>query len=615
MCCTHPQRARIDFLICQRSDRSGDWGLGRRAIADRFGVTEGSVANHGRKHITPEFRRAALAGPFESEEALRELVAQEGTSVLQNLRTIFNGHRNRWLLALEVGDDRSMIAHAHAMSEFLWKIGKLTSEVLATPVVHQNNTVINVLEVPEYVNAMTRLSEALQPFPDARRAAAAALRGLAAPPGDRAHAVNQFAARLAAELTDGWLAKARPNQLAPPGPWSVWLIISGRGWGKTRVLAEQTNSWAASGRARRIAIVAATAADARDVLVEGESGILATAPDFARPSYEPSKRRLTWPNGAIATTYSAEEPDRLRGPQHDGAVADELASWSAPEAWDMLQFGLRLGQDPRTVIATTPRPVRLLRTLLAREGSGVVVTRGTSYENRANLAPGFFADIVAKYENTRLGRQELNAELLEDTPGSLWTLATLERSRRTAAPELSRVVVAVDPAVSSHEGSDETGIIIAGKTSEGRGYVLEDLSGRHQPAEWAKIAVDAYRRHYADRIVAEVNQGGDLVETTIRTIDPDVPFTAVHASRGKYTRAEPVAALFEQNRIHIVGSFPRLEDQMTGFVPDLDRGRAGSPDRVDAMVWAMTELMLEREPYQALFDWYAREAARGLEVG
>jgi phage terminase large subunit-like protein len=424
-----------------------------------------------------------------------------------------------------------------------------------------------------------------------------------------------FADRLAAELTTGWRAKARQNQRPPPGDWSVWLIVSGRGWGKTRVLAEMANHWASSGQYRRLAIVAATAADARDVLVEGESGILATAPDFSRPYYESSKRRLTWPNGAIATTYSAEEPDRLRGPQHDAALCDELASWSHPEAFDMLMFGLRLGRHPRTVIATTPRPTKLLRSLLLREGKGLVVTRGTSYENAPNLAPGFFADIVKKYEGTRLGRQELNAELLEDTPGALWTLETLERSRRTTAPELARIVVAIDPAVSSHEGSDETGIVVAGKCGNGHGWIIEDLSGRYQPNEWAKIAVDAYKLHAADRIVAEVNQGGDLVESTIRTIDANVPFTAVHASRGKFVRAEPVAALFEQGKVHLVGSFPRLEDQMTGFVPDLDRAKSGSPDRLDSMVWAMTELLVERAPYSGLFEWYRREAARsgGLE--
>jgi len=239
----------------------------------------------------------------------------------------------------------------------------------------------------------------------------------------------------------------------------------------------------------------------------------------------------------------------------------------------------------------------------------VVVTRGSSYENAANLAPGFFESIVAKYEGTRLGRQELLAELLDDTPGALWTLDMLDRSRRDHAPELQRIVVAVDPAVSTREGSDETGIVVAGKDARGDGWVLEDLSGKYQPADWARTAVEAYRRHAADRVVAEVNQGGDLVETTIRMIDQNVPFTAVHASRGKYIRAEPIAALFEQNRVHLVGGFPLLEDQLTQFVPDLDRGRAGSPDRADSMIWAITELMVEKMPYQGLFDFYEAEAA------
>jgi phage terminase large subunit-like protein len=426
--------------------------------------------------------------------------------------------------------------------------------------------------------------------------------------------MTTFADRLASELTEGWIVKARANQLPPAGDWSVWLLLAGRGFGKTRVLSEMANSWAASGRHKRMALVAATAADARDVLVEGESGILSTAPEWCRPSYESTRRRVTWPNGAMAYTYSAEEPDRLRGPQHDAALCDELATWRAPEAWDMLMFGLRLGQHPRTVVACTPRPTKLLRSLIAREGSGVVVTRGTSYENRANLAPEFFSQIVNKYQGTRLGRQELEAELLEDTPGALWTLAMIDQARRDHAPDLVRVVVAIDPAVSTREGSDETGIVVAGKDERGHGWILEDLSGKYQPADWARMAIEAYRRHSADRIVAEVNQGGDLVESTLRTIDADVPFTGVHASRGKYVRAEPIAALFEQNRVHLVGSFPVLEDQLTSFVPDLDRAKSGSPDRCDAMVWAMTELMLDREPYAGLFEWYRREAA-GLEVG
>ena len=427
--------------------------------------------------------------------------------------------------------------------------------------------------------------------------------------------MTSFADRLASELVDGWWVKARPNQLPPDGAGSVWLLLAGRGFGKTRVLSEMANSWAASGQYKRMALVAATASDARDVLVEGESGILATAPAWCRPTYQGTRRRLEWPNGAVAYTYSAEEPDRLRGPQHDGAVCDELAAWRVPETWDMLQFGLRLGHHPRSVVATTPRPTKLVRSLIAREGHGVVITRGSSYENRANLAPGFFESIVSKYENTRLGRQELLAELLEDVPGALWSLDMLDRARRDRAPDLARIVVAIDPAVSSKEGSDETGVIVAGKDERGHGWVLEDLSGRYPPAQWARIGIDAYRRHSADRIVAEVNQGGDLVESTIRMVDPNVPFTAVHASRGKFVRAEPVAALFEQNRVHLVGSFPLLEDQLTSFVPDIDRGKAGSPDRCDAMTWALTELIVEREPYAALFRWYEQETARLLVAG
>jgi phage terminase large subunit-like protein len=281
----------------------------------------------------------------------------------------------------------------------------------------------------------------------------------------------------------------------------------------------------------------------------------------------------------------------------------------------MLMFGLRLGQNPPTVVATTPRPTSLLRSLVAREGNGVVITRGTSYENRGNLAPGFFDSIIRKYENTRLGRQEIEAELLEDTPGALWNLAMLERARRSSVPDLVRVVVGIDPAISTKEGSDETGICVCGKDGHGHGWVLEDLSGRYQPSEWARIAVDAYKRHRADRVIAEVNQGGDLVEATIRMVDPNVSFSAVHATRGKYVRAEPISSLYEQQRVHHVGVFARLEDQLTGFVPDLDRAKSGSPDRADAMIWSLTELLVDREPYATLLAWYEREAARSLEVG
>jgi len=421
---------------------------------------------------------------------------------------------------------------------------------------------------------------------------------------------NSFAAQLADALENSWPAVARPNQLPPPGDWwQIWLLLAGRGFGKTRILAEWVCDQAASGQASRIALVAATAADARDVLVEGESGILAVAPPWCRPIYEPSKRRLTWPNGVIATTFSAEEPDRLRGPQHDAAVCDELASWSHPETWDMLQFGLRLGRKPRCLIATTPRPTKLLRELLAREGHDVVVTRGSSYDNKANLAPAFFTQIVKKYEGTRLGRQELNAELLEDTPGALWSQGLIDGTRISAAPELTRIVVAIDPAATSGEDADETGVVVVGQDKDGQGYVLADCSGRYTPIEWARIAISVYRTHHADRIVAERNNGGDMVEATLRMVDQNVPVTTVWASRGKVTRAEPISALYEQGRMHHVGTFPQLEDQMTNFTSDFDREAAGySPDRLDAMVWAATELLVEPMASYGIFELYRRQA-------
>src|SRR5215831_2253734 len=422
---------------------------------------------------------------------------------------------------------------------------------------------------------------------------------------------NSFAGQLVAALENSWPVIARPNQLPPPGDWSIWLLLAGRGFGKTRTLAEWACGQAASGNVSRIALVAATAADARDVLVEGESGILAVAPPGCRPIYEPSKRRLTWPNGATATTFSAEEPERLRGPQHDAAVCDELASWSRPETWDMLQFGLRLGRNPRCLVATTPRPTKLIRELLAREGRDVVVTRGSTYENRANLAPGFFDQIIGKYEGTRLGRQELEAELLEDTPGALWSHSIIDASRQAAAPHLARIVVAIDPAVTSGEDADETGIIVVGKDHQGHGYVLADASGKYQPIEWARIAVAAYRAHHADRIVAERNNGGAMVEATIRMVDGNVPVTTVWASRGKAVRAEPVSARYEQGRVHHIGTFPKLEDQMCAFTTDFDRARAGySPDRLDALVWGLTELLVQPMPHWGIFEYTRREAEK-----
>jgi phage terminase large subunit-like protein len=410
-----------------------------------------------------------------------------------------------------------------------------------------------------------------------------------------------------------WPFWARANQLPPDGDWRVWLLLAGRGFGKTRTGAEMIRARATARTARRLALVAPTAGDARDVMVEGESGILAISPPWERPRYEPSKRRLTWPNGAIATLFSADEPERLRGPQHDAAWCDELASWRYPEAWDMLMFGLRLGTDPRVVVTTTPRPTKLLRELIADPAA--VVTRGTTYENRANLAAAFVGQIIHKYQGTRLGRQELEAELLEDVPGALWTRGMIEGSRARGAPAFIRVVVAIDPAGSSTEGADETGIIVVGKDEDGRGWVIADASGRYSPTEWAKTAISAYRAHGADRIVAEVNNGGDMVEATLRMIEPSAPFAAVRATRGKVTRAEPIAALYEQGRIRHLGVFPRLEDQMCAFTIEahgnLSARSAGySPDRVDALVWALTHLLVAPMPGEGIYEVYRQQSGQ-----
>ncbi len=412
---------------------------------------------------------------------------------------------------------------------------------------------------------------------------------------------------------DWYLHGARGSQKPPLGEWRVWLLIAGRGFGKTRTGAEFVRACVAARLARRVALVAPTALDARNVMVEGESGLLSIGPAAERPDYEPSLHRLTWHNGAIATTYSADEPDRLRGPQHDFAWCDELAAWRYPAAWDMLMFGLRVGADPRVVVTTTPRPIKLLRELLA--DPKVVTTRGRTIENQENLAPAFLDQIVRRYQGTRLGRQELDAEMLDDMPGALWQRGMIEATRTSAHPELSRVVVAIDPAVSASEDADETGIIVAGRDAKGHGYVLADASGRYAPAEWARAAIAAYGAHQADRIVAEINNGGDMVEATLRMIDPNVPFSAVRAAHGKVARAEPVAALYEQGRIHHIGAFAQLEDQMCSFTSDFDRKAASySPDRVDALVWALTELLVEPRAGDGIYETYRRLAAKENEA-
>ena len=373
------------------------------------------------------------------------------------------------------------------------------------------------------------------------------------PEGPRDRIIGSLSPDEALALLYDWRFWARPSQLPPQGRWRVWLLLAGRGFGKTRTGAELVRSRVAARSARRLALIAPTAADARDVMVEGESGILAISPRWDRPRWEPSRRRLTWPNGAIATFYSADEPERLRGPQHDAAWCDELASWRYPEAWDMLMFGLRLGEDPRVVVTTTPRPTSLVRTLI--EDPRVIVTRGSTYENRPHLAPQFLDQIIRRYQGTRLGRQEIDAEILDDMPGGLWNRGVIEAARARSAPSMIRIVVAIDPAATSSETADETGIIVAGRDRTGHGWVLADLSGRYRPAEWAKAAIAAYRAHRADRIVAEVNNGGEMVEATLRVIDPNLPVTAVRASRGKVSRAEPVAALYSKAKSIISARF------------------------------------------------------------
>lgn len=390
-------------------------------------------------------------------------------------------------------------------------------------------------------------------------------------------------------LNYDWNFWAPEHQKAPGGDWQTWLFLGGRGAGKTRAGAEWVRLQVELGRAGRLALVAPTAADGRDVIIEGDSGILRTCAPWLRPKYEPSKRRLTWPNGATALLFSADEPERLRGPQFDAAWCDELAAWRFPEAWDLLQFGLRLGTDPRCVVTTTPKPSKLIRDLMAQ--SNTVITRATTFANRANLAPAFFERIIKRYEGTRMGRQEINAELLADAEGALWNRDLIEATRVFKTPEMKRIVVAIDPAISSGEDSNETGIIAGGIGKDGHGYILDDRTVKAAPAVWAAEAVKAYVFHKADRIIAEANQGGEMIKTTIATIDPRLPVKLVHASRGKQTRAEPISALYEQRKVHHYGAFPELEDQLCMWQP----GDA-SPDRLDALVWCLSELMIAPGP-------------------
>lgn len=398
-----------------------------------------------------------------------------------------------------------------------------------------------------------------------------------------------------ASLVYDWDFWARPKQLPPEGEWNTWVVLAGRGFGKTRMGSEWIRMLAHKYPGCRIALVAETAADARDVMIKGDSGLLNCDPTLSDDSWSPTNRCLSWPNGSKAYTYNGTTPDQLRGPQHHFAWVDELAKFEyMQDAWDQLQFGLRLGEHPQCLVTTTPRPLPLIKKLV--EDEDTVVTRGATLDNADNLARSTVKQLYERYSGTRLGRQELDGEILGDIPGALWYRELIDEARVKEAPEdLERVFVAVDPATSSNEGSDEHGIVVVGLARDedgyAHGYVLEDATLKGSPEDWAKQAVRMYRKWEADKIIAEKNQGGDMVASVLKAQDRTLPIKLVHASRGKVVRAEPISALYEQKRIHHVGQHDLLEDQMCTFSVDQVRNSStGSPDRVDALVWGLTEL-------------------------
>jgi phage terminase large subunit-like protein len=401
-----------------------------------------------------------------------------------------------------------------------------------------------------------------------------------------------------------WESWGRGAQLEPDGDWwFAWLLLAGRGYGKTATGAQWVRKQAETAKCKQMALIAATAADARDVMIEGPAGIMHVSPPWFMPTYEPSKRRLTWPNGVIALVFSADKPDRLRGPQFDGAWCDELGSWRYREAWDNLMLCMRLGQRPRVVITTTPRPTKLIKELY--NSRTTVVSAGSTYENLENMAPLFKQQILSKYEGTRLGRQELHAEILTDTPGARWTYEMFDD--RPEPEELLRIVVGVDPGVSESGEGDETGIIVAGIGRDYKGYILADRTTGEGPRGWAMEVVKAFDDYKADYVVAESNNGGELVRVNLSTVSSTragvgrMPIKLVHASRGKVARADPVANLYEQRRVKHAGIFPELEDELTSWTPWAN----WSPNRLDALVWAVTELMLEEEePEEEIIEYY-----------
>lgn len=401
------------------------------------------------------------------------------------------------------------------------------------------------------------------------------------------------------ELKYSWDFWARPEQLEPDRKdWDIWVALAGRGWGKTRAGAEWVRHRIKKGD-RIVHCVAPTKGDVRRVMVEGESGLLNVCwkndktyrgANLGYPDWSPTNNTITWANGSKAVFFSAEDPERLRGPQAYSAWTDELCAWrNAQETWDMLQFGLRLGRHPQVFVTTTPKTTKLIRNILNDDKT--IVSTGTTYDNANNLADSFIAAVRKTYEGTRLGRQELYAEILDEASGALWSRELLARYEvsESEVPSLNRIVISIDPAVSANAESDMTGLIVAGVDVNGIAYVLADHTGKYTPQQWAAKAISLYREHFADRIVAEKNQGGDMVRHTLHTEDETVPVKLVHASRGKMARAEPVSALYEQGKVRHVRGLNELEDQMVQWEP---LGSIGSPDRLDALVWAITDLSL-----------------------
>lgn len=412
----------------------------------------------------------------------------------------------------------------------------------------------------------------------------------------REKTLSEMSPEALASLKHDWNFWSRPNQRAPEGLWTTWLVLAGRGFGKTRMGAEWVREVARKYPGCRIALVAETAADARDVMIKGDSGLLNTDPLLTEDCWSPTNRCLTWPNGSKAWCYNATEPDQLRGPQHHFGWVDELAKFRyAQDIWDQLMFGLRLGEHPQVLVTTTPRPLEIIKKLMADPST--YTTRGSTLDNKDNLAASTVQYLYDRYKNTRLGRQELEGEVLGDIPGALWSREDIDNARLTKEeiPDMERIFVAVDPAASSEEGSDEHGIVVVGlaRDADGyaRGYVLEDGTLKGTPEQWGRQVIKLYRKWEADKIIAEKNNGGEMVEHVIKSVDRSVAVELVHASRGKYVRAEPVSSLYEQGRVHHVGMFDKLEDQMCAFSIDNLRGGAnGSPDRVDALVWGLTKL-------------------------